>query len=87
MKVNGNHPQARIERVTSVQRPTRPEAPASPAPAAGVQVSGAGRRLAAARAPEVPDEAKISEMRARIADGRLGFDAGKVADAMLREER
>ncbi len=52
-----------------------------------VKVSDLGRRLAAARGPEVPDEARIERLRGLVQAGKLPIDTGAITDAILREER
>ena len=52
-----------------------------------VKVSNLGRQLAAARGPEVPDEARIERLRGLVMSGKLPIDTGSITDAILREER
>ncbi len=52
-----------------------------------VSVSTRARRLAEARGPEQPDEARIQRLRDAIEKGTLDVDPARIADAMLREER
>ncbi|MFN7696337.1 MAG: flagellar biosynthesis anti-sigma factor FlgM [Deltaproteobacteria bacterium] len=52
-----------------------------------VKVSDLGRQLAAARGPEVPDEARIERLRGLLGAGRLPVDSGAISDAIMREER
>jgi flagellar biosynthesis anti-sigma factor FlgM len=52
-----------------------------------VSLSSQARQLADARAPEVPDETRIAELRDKLAAGKLHIDFEAIADAMLREER
>jgi anti-sigma28 factor (negative regulator of flagellin synthesis) len=52
-----------------------------------VKLSNLGRQLAAARGPEVPDEARIERLRGLVMSGKLPIDTGAITDAILREER
>ena len=52
-----------------------------------VKLSDVGRQLAAARGPEVPDEARIERLRGLVMSGKLPIDTGAITDAILREER
>jgi flagellar biosynthesis anti-sigma factor FlgM len=52
-----------------------------------VKLSSLGRQLAAARGPEVPDEARIERLRGLVMSGKLPIDTGAITDAILREER
>jgi flagellar biosynthesis anti-sigma factor FlgM len=52
-----------------------------------VSLSSQARQLADARAPEVPDDKRVAELRDKIAAGKLQIDFEAIADAMLREER
>ncbi len=51
-----------------------------------VEVSRAARELAAARAPETPDTARVERLRAAIADGSFEVDPDAIAEQMLKEE-
>lgn len=90
MRVTGTSPHTQVQRAGD-GRPKAAEARVTPTPgspgAAAVRVSGAGKILAAARAPEVPDPDRIERLRALVESGGLAVDAGAIADAMLREER
>lgn len=89
MKVSKTDHQQPITRVATDRASSAGErkAPAPARAADPVRLSDAGRRLAAARSPEAPDEARIERLRALVADGKLTIDASAIADAILREER
>jgi len=86
MKIQNSDPQQAISRVTTEKASSHGK-PAAAAPAstgaAAVHLSDAGRKLASARAPEAPDEARVAHIRGLISSGKLHIDAG----AMLRQER
>lgn len=84
MKITGN---IRTAYVPSPKASARPEKSASQAPKGErVEVSSAARELAAARAPETPDMARVERLRAAIADGSFEVDADAIAEQMLQEE-
>jgi flagellar biosynthesis anti-sigma factor FlgM len=89
MKIDKSTPQQAITRI-GADRPQQAkgakDAPASRA-TGQVQFSDASRKLASARGPEVPDEARIERLRGLLAAGKLEIDAGAIADAMMRTER
>lgn len=91
MKIQNTDPKQPIARIATdpAQKGAKQAPAAAPAAqgAASVHVSDVGRKLAAARAPEVPDEARVAHLRGLLASGKLTIDAGAIADAMLREER
>ena len=88
MKVNGSQPRAGIDRVSvpKGKAGTR-DASATSATDPRVQVSNIGRALASARAPETPDEARISALREALANGTFKVDPAAIADRMMQEER
>ena len=85
MKVQGPQRTAPVTAEKPVERISRPDAkePAHD----DVKVSGAARRLASARAPEVVDQAKVDRLKASIAAGSFQPDSHKIAEAMIKEER
>ena len=85
MKVQGPTRTAPITAEKAVERVSRPDVKEAAHDA--VEVSGAARRLASARAPETVDEAKVSRLRAAIADGSFHVDPQRIATKMLEEER
>ncbi len=56
-------------------------------PAEAVYVSRTARLLAAARAPETPDPARVDRLRRLVADDGLPVDVDRIIDAILAEER
>lgn len=93
MKITGGT-QGSIERVTTTQvqqKTSKSDAASTRSTSAGtatqVQVSNIGKKLAAARAPEVPDESRIEQMKGLISSGKLSVDPHAIATAMLRDER
>ena len=56
------------------------------ASAEAVKLSVLGQKLAAARGPEVPDEARIERLRGLVMSGKLPVDPAAITDAILREE-
>jgi flagellar biosynthesis anti-sigma factor FlgM len=89
MKVNGTQPRAGLDRVSAPKGSPGARGGVGPTSAGAqqVQVSTASRALASARAPETPDEARISALREAIASGTFKVDPELIADRMLREER
>ena len=85
MKVQGPHRTAPVSAEKPVERVSRPDAKEAAHDA--VEVSGAARRLASAKAPETVDEAKVARLRASIAGGTFQPDPERIAEAMLKEER
>ena len=84
MKITGN---IRTAYAPSTKANARTQKGASHAPKAErVEVSSAARQLAAARAPETPDVARVERLRAAIADGSFEVDADAIAEQMLKEE-
>lgn len=51
-----------------------------------VQMSSEARILLEAKKPEVPDQAKIAELRNAIENGTFEIDATRIADAMIDQE-
>lgn len=89
MKINNSSPQPAITRVQTDRagKAGDKKAAHTHGTATSVHVSDTSKKLAAARAPEVPDEARIERLRGLVQSGKLHVDAGAIADAMLREER
>lgn len=93
MKVNSNPTAPRLERVgtsateTEAASKQNHSAPRAASEGARVAVSSVAKRLAAAKAPETPDKAKIDQLRDMLQSGKLKIDSKKIADAILREER
>ena len=87
MKVQGpnrpNHVEALRNRSTS--NTSSAERPATQR-GETVTFSPSARGLAEARAPEVPDEARVARLADAIVSGSFKIDASRIADAMLREE-
>lgn len=89
MKIQNSDPQQPITRAVTDRagKPAERKAAAAHEGASTVRVSDSSRKLAAARAPEVPDEARIAHLRGLLSSGKLHIDAGAIADAMLRDEK
>ena len=88
MKVNGTHRPLQLDAVK--ERRTRAKSTGE-SPAADrttqVTVSDEARSLAAARAPEVPDQSRIERLKAAIVAGEFKIDVDAIADRMMAEER
>jgi len=87
MKIQGPHQPGRMDRA----RPEPPAGPRGPATATGgedaVELTSSAQALAAARAPETTDAARVDALRSAIADGTFRVEPRLIAEAMLREER
>ena len=51
-----------------------------------VDVSSTARALQSARAPEVPDQAKIARLKEAIRNGEFKIDVDRIASRILEEE-
>lgn len=90
MRINSSTGQPEI-RETGISTPA--DAAAKPAASAGAPAAGAPAPLqsdtlkpaqeALAALPEI-DAAKVAEIKAALADGRISFDAGKLAGLIQR---
>ena len=63
------------------------KSPSRSAAAEQVSVSAEARSLAEARAPEVPDQARIDRLKEAIRNGSFEIDVDRIATQMLEEER
>jgi flagellar biosynthesis anti-sigma factor FlgM len=88
MTIHDRDPRPAIPRIANHRGggPRKPMADPTRESSSAVHVLGTRRRLAAERAPEVLDQARIDHLKALVASGRLQIDAGAIADAMLRDE-
>ena len=88
MKVNGTHRPLQLDSVKD--RRTRAKS-SKDAPqterTTQVTVSTEARALAAARAPEAPDQSRIDRLKAAIVAGEFQIDVDAIADRMMSEER
>lgn len=87
MKVQGPNRPSHVDPVrgkstSSVSEPEK----ATAHRAETVSVSSSAKALGEARAPEVPDAARIARLKDAIVGGSFKIDASRIADAMLREE-
>lgn len=90
MKIDGTNARGALGRVETKQDGKAREQDATAVRGGDtvkVSVSSRARRLAEARAPEKPDQARIQKMREMVEKGTLDVDPAKIASAMLREER
>jgi flagellar biosynthesis anti-sigma factor FlgM len=92
MKISGHHPHAKVERSQVERRDTgasgeRGAAAASTGAAAEVRMSETARALTDAHGPERPDPARVERLRRAIERGELRVDVGRIADAILEQER
>jgi len=90
MKIQGPDQPGAPQRARGDGRPLA-KAPAGAgelaSPEDAVAVSPGAQALAAARAPETPDAARIAALQRAIAEGTFEVDPQRIAEAMLREER
>ncbi len=89
MKIGRTHQQQPIEQARGDRASGAREkaAPSGSRTLDPVRLSDTGRRLAAARGPEVPDGARVEHLRRLLSDGKLPVDVEAITDAILREER
>jgi hypothetical protein len=87
MKIQGPPQSPRIAPRISVAAARRDSGRGSEPPGEAVFVSRTARLLAAARAPETPDGARVERLRRLVADDGLPVDVDRIIDAILAEER
>ncbi|MEM6960603.1 MAG: flagellar biosynthesis anti-sigma factor FlgM [Myxococcota bacterium] len=75
--------QTRAKQVHEEQR----QSEVRPQHSTSVELSGAAKHLADARAEQKPDLERIERLRAAIEDGSFEIDPARIAERMLEEER